>query len=75
MFLSTNRLFFNLSVYFLSLSNISNSTSTLPWFIKIFDNNSNSSKIVFDILIFKLLIGLLIISSKGIIFFTLILIL
>ena len=51
MFLSTNRLFFNLSVYFLSLSNISNSTSTLPWFIKIFDNNSNS--FVFDILIFK----------------------
>ena len=39
MFLSTNRLFFNLSVYFLLFSNISNSTSTLPWFIKIFDKN------------------------------------
>ena len=72
MFLSTNRFFFNLSMYFLSLSNISNSTSALPSFIKIFDNKSNSSK--FDILIFKLLIGLFIISSKGIIFLTFILI-
>ena len=72
MFLSTNRLFLNLSIYFLFLSINSNSTFTLPLLSKIFDKKSNSTK--FEILINKLLIGLFITSSNGMIFFTFILI-